>query len=263
MLNRKIIGAILVLAFSWPSLVCGAPTSGAHQTFAPLVHKLGFVVVKTFRTDAPGITGLVIKNKQGRFALIYAYKNFLLSGDMIDAQGKDLTTEYAHRYLPKPAYAAVAKRLSAASGVVTEGKASAPEIYVFADPNCYFCHKLWELTRDWVAQGKVRLRWVMVGFLKRSSAGRAAAIMAAADGQQALAEDQNHFDVKHEEGGIRPLSSIPKKWQRVLQKHTDLMRSAGFEGTPGLIFKDARGHWQGLDGVPPMDQLAKALGISS
>lgn len=267
MLNRKYIGAILALVVIWPFSVSAAPvavgSSVLSPTFAPLVHKLGFVIVKTFKTAAPEITGLIIKTREGRFRVIYKYKNFLISGYLLNTQGKDLTAEYAQRYIPKPNYAAVAKALADATGVVTEGKAGAPEVYVFADPNCYFCHKFWELTRDWVAKGKVRLHWVMVGFLKKSSAGRAAAIMAAADSQQALAEDQNHFDLKHEEGGIRPLNPIPKKWLNVLHKHTDLMKYAQFEGTPGLVFKNAHGVWRGMDGVPSMGQFAKMLGISS
>ncbi|MGA7801831.1 MAG: thiol:disulfide interchange protein DsbG [Gammaproteobacteria bacterium] len=257
---------ICLIVFCWPLLVSAATTSPPHaptlpKPLAPLAQKLGLVVVKTFKTDAQGITGYVVKNRKGQFGVVYSYKDFLISGDLLNAEGKNLTQKYAQEHIPKPDYAGVIKSLAGSPNLVSEGKPGTPEIYVFADPNCYFCRKLWLETRNWVDQGKVRIHWILVGFLKKSSAGRSAAILAAADRAKALTQDEEHFDLKHEEGGIAELKPIPKKWQDVLDKHLAIMGKLRFQGTPGLVFKDVHGQWQGTPGVPPMDKFAKELGI--
>lgn len=267
MKNRTLACLILLLGLSGSSLV-SATTPVAHNAarlpapLAPLAKQLNFVVLRTFKTDAPDITGFVVKDGNGRFGVIYTYKNYLISGSLLNAQGTNLTPGYAAKYIPKPDYAAVVKALAGSPGLVSEGRRGAPEVYFFADPNCYYCRKLWEETRAWVRAGKIRIHWAMVGFLKRSSAGRAAAILAAADGAKALTEDEVRFDLKDEEGGIAALKPVPEKYQKILHKHLVLMQELRFEGTPGVVFKDVRGHWQGTPGVPKLPQLAKTLGIS-
>ena len=42
-------------------------------------------------------------------------------------------------------------------------------IYIFFDPNCPFCHRLYVNTRAWIKQGKVQLRWIPVGILTTTS----------------------------------------------------------------------------------------------
>ncbi|HKJ09759.1 MAG TPA: thiol:disulfide interchange protein DsbG [Gammaproteobacteria bacterium] len=267
MKNRTLACLILLFLLSGSSLV-SATTAVARTAarlpaaLAPLARKLDFVVLRTFKTDAPEITGFVVKDGNGRFGVVYTYKNFLISGSLLDARGTNLTPAYAAKYIPKPDYAAVVKTLADSPGLVSEGKRGAPEVYVFADPNCYYCRKLWEETRAWVRAGKIRLHWAMVGFLKHSSTGRAAAILAAADGAKTLTEDEVRFDLKNEEGGIAELKPVPEKYRKILHKHLVLMQELHFQGTPGVVFKDVHGHWQGSPGVPKLDQLAKTLGIS-
>ncbi len=267
MTKSAVIRMIFALVLFWPSLVPAAtptPSQGAALpgSLQHLGHKLGLTVVKSFPTDAPGVTGFVVKDSGGHFGVIYTYKDFVISGALLNADGTNLTDKYADQYIPKPDYAAVVKALAGSPGLVSEGKAGAPEVYVFADPNCYYCRKLWELTRKWVAEGKVRIHWVLVGFLKASSEGRAAAILAAKDGAKALTEDEDLFNLKHEEGGVSELKPIPPKYKRILAKHLAYMQELRFQGTPGVVYKGTDGHWEGIPGVPPMDKFAKALGIA-
>jgi thiol:disulfide interchange protein DsbG len=112
-----------------------------------------------------------------------------------------------------------------------------------------------------VQQGKVQMRWIMVGFLKPSSAGRAAAVMAAKDGAKAMTQDQTAFNAATEEGGLAELKPIPPALQAALTQHTALMETLQFQGTPALLFKDKSGHWQGLPGMPTLAQLGAAMGL--
>ena len=251
------------------SLTVAADETGAkaHPAAAPsalevLAQKKGWKVLSTFKTDSPALTGYVLKNAKDNTAILYSVGDIIVVGTLLDAKGDNLSEKYEAQYLPKPDYGKVAKALQDDKTLIVEGREGAPALYAFADPNCIYCHKLWEETRDWVAQGKVQIRWAMVAFLKSSSAGRAAAIMAAKDRVKANNEDQEKFNPHKEEGGIPELKPIPKALQDALKRHDDMMSELQFRGTPGLIFQDKDSKWQGIAGMPPLDKLAEALGLS-
>lgn len=229
---------------------------------AALQDRLGFTVIKSFETPAQGVTGYVIEGGDGKTGIVYGMGEYVLSGSLLDAEGNDLTRQYAASQLPKPDYATVARALEQDPHLVSEGAEDAPEIYVFADPNCIFCHKFWQQTRDWVADGKVRLHWVMVGFLKPSSAGYSAAIMNADDRAGALGIVKESLGQSGKSSDIAQLDPIPADLKAALQKHSQWMAELDFSGTPGLLFQDSSGQWRGQTGVPPQDALAKALGIA-
>jgi thiol:disulfide interchange protein DsbG len=91
---------------------------------------------------------------------------------------------------------------------IAEGK-QGPVVYLFLDPNCPYCHKLYDQLQGKVAKGKLRLRVVVVGFLSPSSRDKAAAILAAADPRAALAKNESGFAIRdgRPEGGIAPADS--------------------------------------------------------
>ena len=252
-------------------LTCGASVGFAAdsatakqdlpQTLQSLSKKWGLTVLKRFDTEIPGITGFVVKGRNGRSAVLYSYKDVVLAGSIYNAQGQNLAKKYAMANMPKPDYAAAVNELKQDAHLITEGKSGKPEIYVFADPNCIYCHKFWEQTRDWVKADKVQIHWVMVGFLKASSAGKAAAMMAAKDGAKAIADDEVNFNVQKEEGAIKPLDSVPDALNKALHDHEEMMARLQFNGTPSLIFKNTQGQWEGTGGLPKRADLAKLMGI--
>lgn len=227
-----------------------------------LQEKVGFTVIERFSTPAEGVTGYVVKTGDGKTGIIYGLGDYTFSGALLESDGNDLTREYTTRYISKPTYASVAEKLSRDNYLVSEGEKNAPEIYVFADPNCIFCHKFWQQTRDWVAQGKVRLNWVMVGFLKPSSLGFSAAIMNAEDRAGALQAFEENFGNNGNGDGISELTPVPANLKAALEQHSKWMAELGFSGTPGLLFKNTSGQWQGQTGVPGQETLGRALGIA-
>jgi thiol:disulfide interchange protein DsbG len=258
---RTLIPAILACLLVSAAALAAPSASEPTSVIATLAEKEHFTILKQFPTRQPGLTGYVVKTHDGRTRLLFGMGAYVFSGTLIDVDGNDATREFADAQLPKPDYATVAKQLAADPHLVSEGRKGAPEVFVFADPNCIFCHKFWQLTRNWVKDGKLRLHWVMVGFLKSSSPGRAAAIMAAKHGATALAEDETGFDENKEEGAIKPLNPVPDKFKQVLASHSHLMAELNFGGTPSLLFRDHKGNWQGIAGVPGKDYLPKALGF--
>ncbi|MAB53036.1 MULTISPECIES: thiol:disulfide interchange protein DsbG [Marinobacter] len=257
-LFRKLSIALFLSLFA--ALAYASPTM--DPGIEALQKKVGFTVIERFSTPVGGVTGYVVKTGDGKAGIIYGVGDYTFSGALLESDGTDLTRQYTTRYISEPMYASVAEKLSRDTHLVSEGGKNAPEIYVFADPNCIFCHKFWQQTRDWVAQGKVRLHWVMVGFLKPSSLGFSAAIMNAEDRAGALQAFEENFGNNGSGEGISELTPVPANLKAALEQHSKWMAELGFSGTPGLLFKDTSGQWQGQTGVPGQEALGRALGIA-
>ena len=99
------------------------------------------------------------------------------------------------------------------------------------------------------------MHWIPVAFLKKTSPGKAAALLAG--GATALSKDEHHFNVKTESGGVAPSSdkkliaeakANTTRWQKSLAK-LDVLA-----GTPTLV----TGGGQGFAGDRPLAKLEKA-----
>ena len=228
-----------------PGMAPGAALPQALQR----IQGEGAVVVKSF--PAPdGLTGWVVRI-EGRYVVIYSTSSgsYLFSGALVDKEGRNLSETYAERYVPRPDPAKLLAALGPDPWLVEEGALAAPLVYAYADPNCIYCNKLWNDLRPYVQSGKVRVRWVLLDFLKATSKGRAAAILTAHDRAAALAQDELKFDKDHEEGGIPELKPVPLEVDNVLRIHTDQMGDAGGMGTPTLLFHTQSG-WTISYGAP-------------
>ena len=223
----------------------GAPLPEALQH----IQSQGVVIVKSF--PAPdGLTGWVVRI-EGHYVVIYSTSsgNYLVSGALVDTSGRNLSTLYTDQYVPKPDVSKLVAALAPDPWLVDEGAPTAPLIYVYADPNCIYCNKLWNDLRPYVKSGKVRVRWALLDFLKPTSKGRAAAILSAHDRAAALAQDETRFDKDQEEGGIEELRPVPLDIDNVLTMHTEQMQEAGDMGTPTIIFQGQSG-WNMSYGAP-------------
>ncbi|MBI1422324.1 MAG: thiol:disulfide interchange protein DsbG [Gammaproteobacteria bacterium] len=137
---------------------------------------------------------------------------------------------------------------------VSEGK-SDHVIYIFFDPNCPFCHRLYENMRDQVKQNKVQLRWIPVGILATTSPGKAAAILGAKDPLQAFYQNEDHYD---KGGGIEEDIPSPAV-EDSLKANTALLARTGFGAVPLMLFRTKDGTAFLIQGAPPKDKLVKIL----
>ena len=213
-------------------------------------------VVSQFATEVPGLTGYVISS-QGATQVVYGEHGYLLVGHIITPKGVDLSDSYLARYSPKPDLRQVVSKLDADGHLINEGRATAPLLYVFADPNCSFCYRFYQMAEPLVSSGRLQLRWVIVAFLQSSSGAKATAILSASDPRAALHADEDRFDVSHESGGIAPARAQDKTLQQVLQAHVSAMDALGSQGTPTLLYRDAHGHWSAQVGLPTGNWLTQ------
>ncbi|MBK0114085.1 MULTISPECIES: thiol:disulfide interchange protein DsbG [unclassified Delftia] len=147
------------------------------------------------------------------------------------------------------------KRLESAKWV-RDGKEDAPRIvYVITDPNCIWCHRFWEASRPWVDAGKVQIRHILVGIIKDSSEGKAAAILSAQDTASSLKK----HELSSKQGGISELKIFPDSIKKALADNLQLMKDFGFRGTPAIIYSDTDGDMVAVSGYP-REQLEAVMG---
>ena len=248
------LGLVLLVSPAFAATVSSSPSM--PPMLASLVAAGKVKVVTQFTTEVPGVRGYIISGQDGK-QVVFGDGAYLFVGHIISPKGTDLTDDYRERYSPKPDLGALVGKLDAGGHLIDEGRSSAPLLYVFADPNCSFCYRFYQMAEPLVSSGRLQLRWVMVAFLQSSSAGKAAAILSAADPRAALHADEDRFDVAHESGGIAPAGSQDKMLQQVLQAHVSAMDDLGSVGTPTLLYRDAQGHWSAQVGLPTGDWLTQ------
>jgi thiol:disulfide interchange protein DsbG len=247
--------------FSLLSVMLLIPLSAASAATTPTVstkflqsalHMSGPIKILKTEPGPPGLTAALISvGGQKGIVWIIGNDSAVTLGDVRGAKGEDLTKQMAIRMglMPKPIKpAAVAKAIPGLNTFVIGSKG--PEVTVFFDPNCIYCHELYKKAQPLLNAGKLRLRIVMVGFLKPTSFAKSAAILMQNDHAQALATDENKFDVKHEEGGIEPAKTIPAKIKQDVEANTHVLAQSGQEATPTLLYQNGAGQWQVVHGMP-------------
>ena len=215
---------------------------------AALIHSGTVKLLTRFSSDVPGLTGYVVRFR-GRTEVVYGSHGYLFTGELISPQSVPLNDVYRQRYAPVDT-AAVIGRLEHAGHLIVEGSPRAPLLYAVIDPNCSFCYRFYHMAEPLIGAGRLQVRWVLVGFLERTSQARAAAILGAANPALALRIDEDRFDVAREHGGIAPARQIAPDILAVLKTHLNAMSDLGGNGTPTLLYRARNGVWKTQVGLP-------------
>lgn len=256
---------VLIALASAVSLAFAAPPLPA-----PLqaLEKKGLSVVGKFPSPS-GMTAYAAHAGTAPMALyLMPDGKHVIVGTLFDATGKNLTVAGLEKVLAQPMTEAVWSKLEK-SHWIADGREDAPRtVYVFTDPNCPYCNKLWADARPWVDAGKVQLRHVMVGILTPTSAGKAAALLGDKNPAAALdAYERRHVASNAKtlasgrpkplgDDSLKPLSVIPAGIAAQLDANAALMASYGLQATPALVWKDAKGGVQMRQGAPESDLAA-------
>ena len=142
---------------------------------------------------------------------------------------------------------------------IRDGK-SAHVMYVFFDPNCPYCHKVYEMLRPQVQRGEVELRWVVTGRLMATSIGKAAAMLEAKDPTEAFYRNERGFSQETGNfGGIEEEPLPREETIRQLNANLALLNRSGFDAVPALLFRTRDGKADIIRGAPPAVFLEKLL----
>ena len=141
---------------------------------------------------------------------------------------------------------------------IAEGKG--PHVaYVFFDPNCPYCHKLYTETRSWIKAGKLELRWIPVGLLTETSHGKAGAMLDAKDPLTAFYTNEDKYDPSGGLGGVEEALDVSPKAQAALKANAALLARTGFGSVPALLFHADDGESVLIFGAPGQAKLDAIL----
>lgn len=127
----------------------------------------------------------------------------------------------------------------------------APVIYVFTDPQCPYCHRLWQQIRSMKAPA-VEFRYVLVGVIAPQSTGQAAAILQSKDPLATLTRHESIL----EHGGIAPAATIRPDVREALSINATLMDAIGLVATPAMVIQSRTGEVSAIVGLPSETDLA-------
>ena len=170
--------------------------------------------------------------------------------------------QYGFTHYLESGLARQALQKASSTRYIMQGHENAPhKLWIVIDPNCIFCHKTFAALQPLIAEGDVQVRWILVGFLKPSSLGKAAAILSAQDPAQALQTNEANFNDAQEEGAITPLKNPSPEVQAILKTNFNFAASLVSVGTPAFIFKSPgpQGIARLQEGYPGSDAAVQAL----
>lgn len=239
-----------------PAAAKQATEAAAEPAVVKTLRDQGVEFMGTFETPV-GLTGYAgVAGQQPIAAYVSKDGQYAVVGTLVNAKGEDVNATKLKELVQGP-MGQKAWAMVEGSHWIGEGKADAPRIiYSFSDPNCPYCNHFWQAARPWVESGKVQIRQILVGVIREDSANKAAAILGAASPENALQENERNFA----KGGIKPAATVPADVQAKLRANEMAMLELGFQGTPGIVFKDASGAVQLRSGMPQGADLNAVLG---
>lgn len=122
-------------------------------------------------------------------------------------------------------------------------------MYIFFDPNCPYCKKLYEELRPRVGHNGLQVRWIPVGILLPTSFGKAAAILEAKDPLLALRQNEEGFSTATGFGAANETFASAKT-TTALKQNADLLKQAGGQSVPTLLYRDKTGQIKTRQGAP-------------
>ncbi len=162
---------------------------------------------------------------------------------------------------PEPFASAILQHVQQTTGV-HEG--SGPRVVdVFFDPNCPYCHMLFDALKPWAGKQGLEFVWIPVGILAPSSGPKAAAILQAKDRVAALERNEQDYDENPEAGsggGIVPAKQVDASTRDALARNKEVLQRAGpYFAFPLMVWRDKHGHAQMFLGAPRDDKQVQDM----
>lgn len=233
-----------------------------------------------------GLVGVIFKNPSGSMRVVWMTPHgaAIVPGPVITAAGQNLTGiaqtavdavsktvpsglsglpdgratgELQQNPSPPSATAAQGKKMSAddfllmsrhlKSIALGTGKR---EVWIYFDPNCIFCNRLWEEMKPYA--GQVTAHWIPVGFLKKDdSLKKATGLLQASNPLLALRENEDRFDTGSESGAYPIPSRIDVGAERAVATNTiGLGQATGELATPTIVYRGTDGKPHSAMGMP-------------
>jgi hypothetical protein len=143
------------------------------------------------------------------------------------------------------------------SGVTTHNLQNIKPLFIFFDPNCPHCAKLWNLKVQGKPFHEVPARWIPVTYLSKDSLGKGAAILRS-NNKSALTENFTNFNIQLHQGSIASIEETRAENLALGKAKTVWMKLGG--GTPLFVFRDKQGTPRKLIGLHSDEILKQLIG---
>jgi thiol:disulfide interchange protein DsbG len=135
---------------------------------------------------------------------------------------------------------------------------AANTVYVFFDTTCPHCAALWMASKPLL--NRLKMVWMPVGLLHRSSAPQGATILSAKDPSAAMTE--NETSVLGHGAGITASSNLSDEVLAKVKANTDLFMKLGADSVPLIVYRNAKtGEYGSFAGSVQTEQLAAMAGV--
>ena len=232
-------------------LVAGTGTGKRSVAWASPDHRI-LMIGAAFDRAGTNLTR-VLSRKEG----LLAAKSAVPGPSAVPAATQPDPTAPITPVLSKSAFMGAVKRFT--HGVTQYESGARHTLYVFFDPDCSFCHHLFERlrrVRPQLERAHIAVRWIPVAILRPHGALRAEAILAG--GLKALVFNEDHFNVGSEKGGIAGTRSVAATTDLI--DNMRVFASAAHQlGTPTLAWRDARGKVHRAIGMPTRTELQSLI----
>ncbi|MHB8314329.1 MAG: thioredoxin fold domain-containing protein [Acidithiobacillus ferrivorans] len=131
-------------------------------------------------------------------------------------------------------------------------------LYVIFDPNCPYCHVLYDELQPRIHPDQLTVRYVPVGYLAPSSFGKAAAILEAKNPLAALQKNEKGFNVTSHDGAIPEI--LPNTAStNALHSNMGILKATGQKIVPTLIYTRRDNTVKIIKGTPDQADLPAVL----
>jgi thiol:disulfide interchange protein DsbG len=118
-----------------------------------------------------------------------------------------------------------------AKGFTVGAMMSAQTTYVFFDPQCPHCARLWQASLP--LHNTMKFVWVPIAFNPAKSVAQGAALLSAANPLETM--NAHETALLAGQGGMSASSQVPDDLAQAIKANTDLLGSLGAEAVPFLI----------------------------
>ena len=131
-------------------------------------------------------------------------------------------------------------------------------LYVIFDPNCPYCHALYDELQPHIHPDQLTVRYVPVGYLAPSSFGKAAAILEAKNPLAAMQKNESGFDKTSHHGAIAEI--LPNAAStNTLHSNMAILKATGQKIVPTLIYTRRDNTVKIIKGTPDKTDLPAVL----
>lgn len=136
-----------------------------------------------------------------------------------------------------------------------------PIVYDFQDPNCPYCHVMYDNEAPLIQEGRLTVRYVPVAFIAPSSLPEAAAWLQSPHPTVALMQFEQMVGNALRSGNTAHLPEVrpTAKAAKDLRTNLGIMQALGITGTPAVIYRMKSGKLGLIPGMIPRTKLATLL----